>query len=117
MKKAEEKVISALKREFRQQFKEDKLSAGIRYDGSAAYKKFDAVSEDRKVVAMVKEYSSNNANGNQTRKVRVNSDIHYLSLVKANKKLMYLSPDYHTWFIMQNDAAIPKGIELRTIPK
>lgn len=117
---AEQRIISALKKEFGQQFQETVLSAGKRFDGSAAHKKFDAVSVDRKVVAMVKECvgdSVKNKDGNQTRKVRVNSDMHYLSLVNADKKLMYLSPDYHRWFICQNDAAIPPGIELREIPK
>ena len=117
---AEQRVISALEREFGQRFQELKLSAGKRFDGSAADKRFDAVSEDRKVVAMVKECkgdSVKNENGNQTRKVRVNSDMHYLSLVNVDKKLMYLSPDYHRWFVCQKDAAIPPGIELREIPK
>ena len=117
---AEQRVISALEREFGQRFQELKLSAGKRFDGSVADKRFDAVSEDRKVVAMVKECkgdSVKNETGNQTRKVKVNSDIHYLSLVNADKNLMYLSPDYHRWFVRQNDAAIPPEIELRKIPK
>jgi len=78
------------------------------------------VSVDMKVVAMVKECvgdSVKNKNGNQTRKVRVNSDMYYLSLVNADKKLMYLSPDYYKWFVSQKDAAITSGIELRKIPK
>ncbi len=117
---AEQRVISALEREFGQRFEEIGLSAGKRFDGSPAHKKFDAVSADLKVVAMVKECvgdSVKNEAGNQTRKDRVNSDMHYLSLVNADKKLMYLSPDYHRWFVCQNDAAIPPGIELREIPK
>ena len=117
---AEQRVRFALEGEFRQRFQKIKLSAGKRFDGSAAHKKFDAVSVDRKVVAMVKKCvgdSFKNENGNQTRKVRVNSDMHYLSLVNADRKLMYLSPDYHRWFVRQNDAAIPPGIELRKIPK
>ena len=113
---AEQRVKSALEREFKQPFNEERLLAGKKLDGTAAYKKFDAVSSNGKIVAMVKDYSAGNEQGNQTRHARVMHDLYYLSLVSADKKLMFLSKQYYEWFVEQNDAAIAPGIELRVLP-
>ena len=116
MRSAEAKVRQLLSREFKGRFKETRLQIGKNIKGKPAFKKFDAVSNNKRIVAIVKDYSADNIRGNQTRHARVVRDLYYLSLVKAERKFMYLSRDYYEWFKQQRDAAIAPGIEVRVIP-
>ena len=116
MRKDERLVLRALKREFGQHFEEMKVDCGIRADGVPARKKFDAVSENRDIIAMVKNYSAENLIGNRTRLARVMHDMVLLSEAKAEIRLMYLSKEFREWFETAPDAAVPSGIEIRTIP-
>jgi hypothetical protein len=113
---AEDNVRGALQREFGQPFEARKLQVGFNLGGDPAYKRFDAVSQDSEIVAMVKDYSAHNVAGNQTRHARVMRDLYYLSLAEARRKFLYLSTDFYKWFTEQRDAAIAPGIELRIIP-
>jgi hypothetical protein len=113
--KAEARVQAALAEEFGQLFAEIRLQVGSKLDGQPAYKYFDAVSQDKNIVTMVKDYSAENVAGNQTRHARVMRDLYYLSLVKARRRYLYLSKDFYQWFIRQEDASIASGIEVRTI--
>ncbi len=113
---AHSRVREALKREFGQTFQERILQVGHRMDGRPAYKQFDAVSSDSKIVAMVKDYSAENVAGNQTRHARVIRDLYYLHLAQAEQRFMYLSPEFLQWFAQQNDAAVPPDVEVRIIP-
>ena len=113
---AEHKVQVALAKEFGQPFAARTLQVGLKLNREPAYKEFDAVSLDGKVVAMVKDYSAQNLQGNQTRHARVMRDLYYLSLVKAEKRFMYLSAEFYEWFATQQDASIPYGLEVRIIP-
>ncbi len=113
---AEAKVQTDLAKEFGQTFTEKRLPVGCRWDGTVAYKGFDAVSAEGKVVAMVKNYSASNLVGNQTRKARVMQDLYHLSLVDgAEWRIMYLSRQFYNWFVGQPDAAIASAIKVRTI--
>jgi len=114
---AEDNVRAALLREFGQPFEERQLQVGFKLGGDPAYKWFDAVSRDGRIVAMVKNYSARNLQGNQTRHARVMRDLYYLSLVEAKSKFLYLSADFHKWFTEQRDASIASAIELRIIPR
>ena len=65
---------------------------------------------------MVKNYSAENLIGNRTRLARVMHDMVLLSEAKAEIRLMYLSKEFREWFETAPDAAVPSGIEIRTIP-
>ncbi len=114
--KAEASVQTALAEEFGQLFAETRLQVGYKLDGQPAYKYFDAVSQDKNIVAMVKDYSAENVEGNQTRHARVMRDLYYLSLLKARRRYLYLSKDFYQWFNQQKDVSIASGVEVRTIP-
>ena len=116
MRDDERRVLRALDREYGPTFKELKLVCGVRADGVPARKKFDAVSERRDIVAMIKNYSAKNLIGNRTRLARVMHDMVLLSEAKAEIRLMYLSKEFREWFETAPDAAVPSGIEIRTIP-
>jgi hypothetical protein len=113
---AEGRVRAALSKEFGVAFKEEALQVGIAIDGEPALKKFDAVTQHKRIIAMVKEYSAENLNGNQTRHARVMRDLYYLSLAQADRRFMYLSAPFYEWLATQPDAAIARGIEVRLIP-
>jgi hypothetical protein len=89
---------------------------GQTVDGSPAYKRFDAVSLDSKIVAMVKDYSARNEAGNQTRHARAIRDLYYLCLVQADRRFMYLSREFLEWFERQKDAPVPPNVEIRIVP-
>jgi hypothetical protein len=110
------RVREALKREFGQTFRERILQVGHKIDGRPAYKKFDAVSSDSKIVAMVKDYSAENVAGNQTRHARVIRDLFYLHFAQAEQRFMYLSPEFLQWFGQQNDAVALPDVGIRVIP-
>ncbi|MCI0809009.1 MAG: hypothetical protein J4N63_07635 [Chloroflexi bacterium] len=116
MRDDERRVLRSLKRKYRQNFKEEELDCGVRADGVPVRKKFDAVSENRDIIAMVKNYSAENLIGNRTRLARVMHDMVLLSEAKAEIRLMYLSKEFREWFETAPDAAVPSGIEIRTIP-
>ncbi len=113
---AEKRVKEALKREFGQDFKRRVLQVGRVMDGSPAYKEFDAVSSDSKIVAMVKDYSAQNEIGNQTRHARVIRDLYYLCLAQADQRFMYLSREFLEWFRKQRDASVPSDVKIRIVP-
>jgi len=112
---AESLVRKSLSTEFGQVFRERTLQVGIALDGYPALKSFDAVSEDVKIIAMVKEYSAENLAGNQTRHARVMRDLYFLSLCPAERKFLYLTAPFYEWFKNQRDAAVAPGIEIRLI--
>lgn len=113
---AEGRVRAALSKEFDVPFREAQLSVGTAIDGEPALKKFDAVAQHKRIIAMVKEYSAENLNGNQTRHARVMRDLYYLSLAQAERRFIYLSGSFYKWLAMQRDASIAPGIEVRLIP-
>ena len=113
MSKSEQRVRLLLGEEFGKYFTERKLPIRLNLDGEAAFKKFDAVSEDGKVVAMVKDYSARNKVGNRTRLARVMQDLVSLHQVKTDRKFMYLSSEFLAWFRKTGDAVVPNGIEVR----
>lgn len=115
--KAQARVQTALQKEFGVTFVERAVELGITIGGQNARKKFDAVSPDGKIIAMVKDFSARNLAGNQTRHARVIRDLYFLSLVSAQHKFMYLSPAFVDWFKTQLDAVVAKDIEVRAIPE
>ena len=114
---SEDRVRSHLQSEFKQTFTEKQLAAGVRLCGEVTLKRFDAVSEDNKIVAMVKDYSATNLNGNRTRLARVLQDMVYLYLAEGPCKFMYLSPSFYDWFKTVKDGSVLPGIEVRCIPR
>ena len=113
---AEKRVKEALKREFGQDFQRKVLRVGRTMDGSPAYKEFDAVSSDSKIVAMVKDYSAQNEVGNQTRHARVIRDLYYLCLAQVDQRFMYLSREFLEWFGQQKDASVSHNVKIRIVP-
>ena len=113
---AEQRVLRTLEKEFRQPFSETPLQFGTRLNGTPATKKFDAVSKDHRVVAMVKDYSATNMQGNRTRLARVSHDLLVLHSVDAKSKFMYLSKPFYDWFRDASDAVVPDDVSVRTLP-
>ena len=110
------RVREALRAEFGQEFLEKRLRTGVNAGGMAAFKKFDAVSADETVIAMVKEYSAVNVVGNRTRLARVMYDLICLHEADADVKFMYLSAAFLRWFKETHDAVVPQDVEVRQIP-
>ena len=117
MREDEKRVLRALEREYKQPFGERQLDCGTREDGQPSVKKFDAVSTDKKIIAMVKNYSAENMQGNRTRLARVMHDMVLLVQADVQTRLMYLSPEFYAWFKSTYDAPVPRGIEIRKIPR
>ena len=116
MENRENEVRLHLEKEWDQRFSEKRLPVGLRADGEVAFKRFDAVSEDGRVVAMVKDYSAINKVGNRTRLAWVMQDLLYLHLVEADGKLMYISSPFFAWFKQEGDAAVPPDVSVHQIP-
>ena len=108
-------VRAELKDKFGQPFSERQLPIGFNAQREEAFKKFDAVSDDGKIIAMVKDLSSGNERGNQTRLARVMWDLLLLHMAEADHKFMYLSHSFFQWFKGQSDAAVPRDVEVRLI--
>ena len=117
MREDEKRVLRALERKYKQPFEECQLDCGTREDGQTSVKKFDAVSMDKKIIAMVKNYSAKNMQGNRTRLARVMHDIVLLLQADGQTRLMYLSPEFYAWFKSAHDAPVPRGIEIKKIPQ
>ena len=117
-KESENAVRSLLYREFDQSFEERELEVGEKVNGETAKKKFDAVSKDGAIIAMVKDYSAINLNGNRTRLARVLQDMVYLHLApNADHKYLFLSPAFYEWFAEVRDGSVIPGVEVRCIPR
>ena len=115
MVESEQSVRTELKETFRQAFSERQLPIGFNAEGGEAFKKFDAVSVDGKIIAMVKDLSAGNVEGNQTRLARVMWDLLLLHMAQADHKFMYLSDSFFEWFKGKKDAAVPRDVEVRVI--
>ena len=113
---AEKCVCRTLDAEFGKKFSGQKLRVGRQADGTPGTKAFDAVSEDGRIIAMVKDYSAENLVGNRTRLARVSHDLLLLHLAKADTKFMYLSKPFYAWFETPIDAVVPPDVEVRCIP-
>jgi hypothetical protein len=113
---SETRVQKLLETEFGTPFSKKTLPVGWTIHSKPASKEFDAVSEDNRVIAMVKDYTAKNLAGNQTRHARVARDLYFLSQAQAQRRFLFLSKDYYKWFSKQGDAAIAPGIEVRIIP-
>ena len=94
MVESELSVRAQLKDKFGQAFRERRLPIGFNAEGGEAFKKFDAVSVDGKIIAMVKDLSAGNEVGNQTRLARVMWDLLLLHMAQADHKFMYLSDSF-----------------------
>lgn len=114
---SEKRVRAALTEEFCMPFREKRLETGRTISGEPAFKKFDAVSSNSKIIAMVKDLSAENRAGNKTRHARVIRDLYYLALAHAEKRFMYLSPVFYEWLRMQKDVPIPQNVAVRLIPE
>ena len=113
----ERMVRAELEMEFGKPFGERELAVGRRLDGATALKNFDAVSNDKKVVASVKNLTVANQNGNRTARLpRVMHEMLLLHFVVADRKFMYLSQVFIDWLKSHRDAVIPDGVEVRPIP-
>ena len=112
---AERRVRRMLQEEFRQPFSEAKLKFGTTLNGTRAAKRFDAVSEDQQIVAMVKDYSATNMQGNRTRLARVSHDLLLLHSVDAKRRFMFLSKPFYDWFRDTPDAVVPDDVCVRTL--
>jgi len=113
---AEALVRQALSNEFGVPFREKGVHLGTTLVGTKGYKRFDAVSPDQKIIAMVKEFPAGKEEGNQTRKARVMQDLYLLSLIPAERRFMYLLASFYEWLKRRPDAVIVSGIEVRVIP-
>ena len=115
--RSEKVVRDELERQYHQRFTEQELSVGSRLDGSEGQKNFDAVSDDRNIVAMVKDLTADNEKHNRvTRLPRVMQDLLLLHLVDAEFKYMYLSEAFRSWMESYRDAVIPDDVVVRLIP-
>jgi hypothetical protein len=113
---SETRVQKLLEKEFGTPFSKKTLSIGWNIQSKPASQEFDAVAEDGRVIAMVKDYIAENLAGNQTLHARAMRDLYFLSQVQAQRRFLFLSKDYYQWFSEQRDAAIAPGIEVRVIP-
>ena len=84
--------------------------------------RFDAVSEDHQIVANISTSALKTSKGKHgTAKIqKIRSDIYFLILVRAKRKLIVLSErDMHTWWLSEVDRGrVPAEIEFlhATIP-
>ena len=76
---------------------------------------FDAVSDDRNIVANISTSGSKTASGKHAvgKILKVRSDIYFLLLAKANRKLMLLTEQemYKQWLKECDNGRVPNSIE------
>ena len=104
---AEETARQYLQKWFRQDFSKKKLSVGTAE--TPLHREFDAVSVDGRIVAMVKDYKQP-----EPQKIRnVMEDVEFLRLVRAEKKLMFLTdPIFYVAFCRAKQGDL---VELRRL--
>lgn len=117
-KDIEKYIQKKLSKEYHQTFSEKKIKIGKKKNGNPAVYKFDAVSENEKIIAGIKSHSGRTGGGNfpRSKAGMTYAEIYFLTLAKANKKLLILtSKEFYDLFIKNSDGKIPKNIEIRYI--
>lgn len=80
---------------------------------------FDAVSDDRRVVASIKATSAKTAGGNlpQGKFNNALSEIYYLSLVEAPQRMLVLTfPPFRELLVKKIDGALVDGVTIECVP-
>ena len=97
-------------------FEEKALQVGKRKDGTNAYHKFDAVSEDGTIIASIKSHSwKTSGDKRPAGKIgAIYQSLYFLSLVKADTKLLILT-DEETYkgFLKDSDGKVTKDIRIK----
>jgi len=100
-------------------FTEKPLHLRRKKDGSYAFHKFDAVSEDNTIVASIKSHSWLTSGGNlPSGKIgQIYQSLYLLSLVDANTKLLILT-DRETYegFLAESDGKVADDVEIKLYP-
>jgi len=79
---------------------------------------FDAVAEDRSIVASIKSLSAKTASGKRPAAKYQNcvAELYYLSLIEAPRRILVLTtPDWHTMFMRYIDGRLAPGLEIELI--
>ena len=87
----EEIVRKRFSKEFKSSLRKGRLSVGTRIDNKKATKSFDFISEDNSIVGMVKSSKLTKKNSGAGQYNAADSDLHFLNLVKAKKRLLVLT--------------------------
>ena|SRR4030042_1828547 len=100
-------------------FTEKALRLRKKRDGSYAFHKFDAVSEDNSIVASIKSHSWLTSGGNlPSGKIgQIYQSLYLLSLVVAKTKLLILT-DRETYkgFLAESDGKLADDVEVKLYP-
>lgn len=100
-------------------FTEKPLRLRKKKDGSYAFHKFDAVSEDNTIVASIKCHSWLTSGGNlPSGKIgQIYQSLHLLSLANAKTKLLILT-DRETYegFLAESDGKVADDVEIKLYP-
>lgn len=95
------------------------LAVGTRRNGDLAYHEFDAVSDDRSIVASIKASSGLTTGGKLPVGKTKDSyaELHFLSLVKAPHRILVLTdPEFHRIFTEVSDGRLPAGVKVVHLP-
>ncbi len=100
-------------------FTEKPLPLCKRRDGTSAFHKFDAVSEDNTIVASIKSHSWKTRGGKHPagKIAGLFQALYFLSLVNAQNKLLILTDkEAYDGFLRVSDGKISNDIEIRLCP-
>src|SRR4030043_749573 len=100
-------------------FTEKALRLRKKRDGSYAFHKFDAVSEDNSIVASIKSHSWLTSGGNlPSGKIgQIYQSLYLLSLVVAKTKLLILTDKKaYDGFLTVSDGKLAEGVEIKLYP-
>lgn len=100
-------------------FTEKSLPLHKKRDGTYAFHKFDAVSEDNTIVASIKSHSWLTSGGKSpSGKIgQIYKSLYFLSLINARAKLLILTDrKAYEGFLTESDGKLAEGIEIRLCP-
>jgi len=100
-------------------FTEKPLRLRKKKDGTYAFHKFDAVSEDNTIVASIKSHSWLTSGGKRPAgKIgQIYQSLYFLSLVDAKTKLLILTDkEAYDGFLIESDGKLAEGIDIKFYP-
>ncbi len=120
LKEVERFIRKELAKDYsRHTFTEKKLPLREKRDGTYAVHNFDAVSEDKTIVASIKSHSWLTSGGNlpSGKIAQIYQSLYFLSLVYAKTKLLILTDrEAHEGFLRVSDGKVAEDIEIKFYP-
>ncbi len=120
LKEVERFIRKELAKDYpRHTFTEKKLPLRKKRDGTYAGHNFDAVSEDKAIVASIKSHSWLTRAGNipSGKIAQIYQSLYFLNLVYAKTKLLILTDrEAYEGFLRVSDGKVAEGIEIKFYP-